>query len=105
MRKTQNAIKHVLTERYYAWEDAVELAKSDPTLEFTEKGVKYHKPRGTDRDEDAQWEDIDGDANEDTAVAESGDKATAAEGKPGQEKVDPSLPQDGGKGQQEVPRV
>lgn len=26
------AIKHTLTERFYTWEDAVEVAKSDPEL-------------------------------------------------------------------------
>lgn len=32
VNRTQRAIKHVLTERYYAWQEAVELAKSDPTV-------------------------------------------------------------------------
>lgn len=30
VRKTQNAIKHVLTERYYAWEDAREMINDTP---------------------------------------------------------------------------
>ena len=32
VRITQRAIKHALTERYYAWEDARRVAKNDPTV-------------------------------------------------------------------------
>lgn len=110
MRKTQNAIKHALTERYYAWEDAVKLAKVDPEIEFTETGVNYaNKDRSKeflDLDEDeSEWEDEEVVADEGTAEAESGDKATAAEGKPAQETVNPSISQNNGKGQQEAPKV
>lgn len=35
------AIKHVLTERYYAWEDAVKLAKDDPEINMSGKGQMY----------------------------------------------------------------
>ncbi|EHK22391.1 uncharacterized protein TRIVIDRAFT_149553 [Trichoderma virens Gv29-8] len=30
--KTMRAIKHALTERFYTWQDAVEVAKSDPEI-------------------------------------------------------------------------
>ncbi|KAK0714637.1 mitochondrial 39-S ribosomal protein L47 (MRP-L47)-domain-containing protein [Lasiosphaeris hirsuta] len=38
---TQKAIKHVLTERFYAWEDAVELAKSDPEINLSGDGPAF----------------------------------------------------------------
>ncbi|EJT77786.1 54S ribosomal protein L4 [Gaeumannomyces tritici R3-111a-1] len=41
VRRTMKAIKHVLTERYYAWEDAVELAKEDPEINMSGKGPMY----------------------------------------------------------------
>lgn len=44
VRKTQNAIKHALTERFYAWEDAVQLAKEDPEIKFKANGGVKYKP-------------------------------------------------------------
>lgn len=35
------AIRHVLTERYYLWEDAVELAKEDPEINLSGEGQVY----------------------------------------------------------------
>ena len=35
------AIKHTLTERYYAWQEAVELAKIDPEVDLTGNGPAY----------------------------------------------------------------
>ena len=32
------AIKHALTERYYAWEEASKLARSDPEVNLTGDG-------------------------------------------------------------------
>lgn len=32
VKKTMTSIRHVLTERFYTWEDAVELAKKDPEI-------------------------------------------------------------------------
>lgn len=34
IQKTQKAIKYTLTERYYAWEDALKLARADPEIEL-----------------------------------------------------------------------
>ncbi|KAF8464034.1 mitochondrial 39-S ribosomal protein L47 (MRP-L47)-domain-containing protein [Kalaharituber pfeilii] len=42
--RTQRAIKHVLTERYYAWQEALMLAKSDLEINMTGNGPVY-KPR------------------------------------------------------------
>lgn len=41
VRTTMRAIKHALTERYYAWEDAVEVAKSDPEINLSGDGVAF----------------------------------------------------------------
>jgi large subunit ribosomal protein L47 len=35
------SIRHVLTERYYLWEDAVELAKEDPEINLSGQGQVY----------------------------------------------------------------
>jgi len=34
-------IKHVLTERHYAWEDAVKLAEQDPEIDISGDGVVF----------------------------------------------------------------
>ena len=34
-------IKHVLTERFYAWEDAIKLAESDPEIDLSGKGPAF----------------------------------------------------------------
>lgn len=34
-------IKHVLTERFYAWEDAVKLAENDPEVNLSNEGAPY----------------------------------------------------------------
>ncbi|KAK8051355.1 hypothetical protein PG993_002740 [Apiospora rasikravindrae] len=39
--KTMKAIKHTLTERYYAWEDARELAEKDPEIDLSGEGNPY----------------------------------------------------------------
>lgn len=41
VRRTMKSIKHVLTERYYAWEDAVKLAKEDPEVNMSGEGPMY----------------------------------------------------------------
>lgn len=41
MRRTQRAIKHVLTERYYAWEESRKLAKTDPEVDLSGNGAAY----------------------------------------------------------------
>lgn len=35
------SIRHVLTERYYLWEDAVKLAKEDPEINLSGTGQAY----------------------------------------------------------------
>jgi large subunit ribosomal protein L47 len=35
------AIKHVLTERFYTWEDAVKVAETDPEVDLTGTGPAF----------------------------------------------------------------
>lgn len=41
VKATQRAIKHVLTERYYAYREARELAESDLEVDLSGQGVPY----------------------------------------------------------------
>lgn len=41
MRRTQRAIKQVLTERYYSWRDAEAIAKDDPEVDLSGNGPTY----------------------------------------------------------------
>lgn len=41
MRNTQRAIKQVLTERYYSWQEAQELAKTDEEVNLSGEGPAY----------------------------------------------------------------
>ena len=41
VRRTQQAIKHTLTERWYAWEDARKLAMDDESVDLTGEGPAY----------------------------------------------------------------
>lgn len=38
---TQKRIRHVLTERYYAWSEARELAETDPEVDLSGRGPAY----------------------------------------------------------------
>jgi large subunit ribosomal protein L47 len=35
------AIKHALTERFYAWEDAVKIAEDDPEVDLSGQGTPF----------------------------------------------------------------
>lgn len=41
VRNTQKSIKQVLTERYYSWQDAQEVAKSDGEVDLSGEGPAY----------------------------------------------------------------
>ncbi|KAF3941360.1 hypothetical protein ABW19_dt0204721 [Dactylella cylindrospora] len=41
VRDTQRAIKHALTERFYAWQEALKVADSDPEVDLSGKGPAY----------------------------------------------------------------
>ncbi|KAK3987813.1 mitochondrial 39-S ribosomal protein L47 (MRP-L47)-domain-containing protein [Cladorrhinum sp. PSN332] len=86
VKLTMRNIKHCLTERFYAWEDAVELAKNDPEVDLTGKGPAFTPSQYLE--EDASFEE----ATEQGAAFESA------------EAVDPStIPSD--KPQTEAPRA
>ncbi|KAJ6785506.1 hypothetical protein PWT90_04318 [Aphanocladium album] len=42
--KTMRAIKHTLTERQYIWEDATEVAESDPEIDLHAVDGQFYKP-------------------------------------------------------------
>jgi large subunit ribosomal protein L47 len=42
VRRTQRAIKQVLTERYYSWQDAEAIAKNDPEVDLSGEGPPYN---------------------------------------------------------------
>ncbi|CAZ85308.1 unnamed protein product [Tuber melanosporum] len=46
IRVTQRAIKHVLTERYYVWQEAQKIAATDPDIDLSDKGPAY-QPLGS----------------------------------------------------------
>lgn len=97
VRKTQNAIKHVLTERFYAWEDAVKLAETDPEIVFADNGVEYRPGAG-----DQGAEDVETLLEEDDETIL---KAAGAKGKISHAALDPSIPPNDGKGERTALRV
>lgn len=53
--KTMRAIKHALTERYYTWEDAVEVAMSDPEIDLLDDNGQVYKPSAYEDEVEADW--------------------------------------------------
>ena len=41
VKKTMRSIKHALTERFYVWEDAVNIARDDPEINMNGEGEAY----------------------------------------------------------------
>ncbi|KAL2753430.1 hypothetical protein ACRALDRAFT_1077508 [Sodiomyces alcalophilus JCM 7366] len=81
VKRTMKAIKHVLTERYYVWEDSYQLAKQDPEVNLSGKGEAY-TPLYEQQEEDF-------------FVKEDGEAAAGNEASPAQKaaedsRVDPS---------------
>lgn len=65
VRRTQRAIKQVLTERYYSWEDARDIAKDDAEVDLSGQGPAY-TPGEIPQDQMFEEEDVD----EELAAAE-----------------------------------
>jgi large subunit ribosomal protein L47 len=106
VRKTQAGIKHVLTERYYAWEDAVELARSDPEVNLSGLGPAY-VPSGSAsylENNEVPWEEEEKEKKGEAASgkADEGEAVSADENK---KTVDASTIPDPVKPQQEGPRA
>ncbi|KAG8166898.1 hypothetical protein KVR01_002587 [Diaporthe batatas] len=93
VRKTQAAIKHALTERFYAWEDARKLAKDDPEISLTGREPAYIPDESHLESEEAAWEDL------------PGEPGTAKETRTSEEAIDPSTIPSGQKVQADAPRV
>jgi large subunit ribosomal protein L47 len=51
------SIKHVLTERQYAWEDAVELAQQDPEINMSGEGPAFTPSSYLDAPEESPEEE------------------------------------------------
>jgi large subunit ribosomal protein L47 len=51
------SIKHVLTERQYAWEDAVELAQQDPEINMSGEGPVFTPSSYLDAPEESPEEE------------------------------------------------
>jgi large subunit ribosomal protein L47 len=49
VKKTQQAIRHALTERYYAWQDAHKIARTRSDIDLTGRGPAY-QPEVFDED-------------------------------------------------------
>ncbi|ROW09638.1 hypothetical protein VMCG_02675 [Cytospora schulzeri] len=102
VRKTQAGIKHVLTERFYAWEDARDLALNDPEINLSGKGPAY-VPSGSSsylENDQMPWEK----EQKETASGEAGElKAVSADD--AKKTVDASTIPDTVKSQQEAPRA
>ncbi|KAI9833548.1 MAG: 54S ribosomal protein L4 mitochondrial [Phylliscum demangeonii] len=52
VRWSQRAIKHVLTERFYAWDEARKLARTDPTIDLSQEGDMYQAQDWEDEGDD-----------------------------------------------------
>ncbi|KAF5009471.1 hypothetical protein FDECE_4306 [Fusarium decemcellulare] len=54
--KTQRAIKHALTERFYTWQDAVDVAMEDPEINMEGAAGQVYTPSAyEDEVEAAEW--------------------------------------------------
>lgn len=98
VRKTQAAIKHALTERYYAWEDARKLAEQDEEIDLSGTGPAY-APSDAHLEEAALDEEF-----EEQSAADGGSDA-AEETKSSEEAIDPSTIPNPAKTQTDAPRV
>lgn len=71
VQKTMRAIKHALTERYYTWQDAVDVARSDPEIDFESRDGQVYKPSAYEDDLEAS-ESWAAEADSQAAAAETG---------------------------------
>ena len=57
VRLTQRAIKQVLTERHYSWDEARKLARDDPEIDLSGEGPAY-TPSAFEEDYEDTEEDL-----------------------------------------------
>ncbi|KAM0432756.1 hypothetical protein ACHAPT_004458 [Fusarium lateritium] len=61
--KTQRAIKHALTERFYTWQDAVEVASGDPEINLGAANGQVYTPSAYEEEvEAAEWTQAEAEA-------------------------------------------
>ncbi|KAK6502124.1 54S ribosomal protein L4 mitochondrial [Arthrobotrys conoides] len=65
VRDTQRAIKHALTERYYAWQEALKVAESDSDIDLSGKGPAFN-PQNLDTDSSLPKQTSEGEAISET---------------------------------------
>lgn len=107
VRKTQAGIKHVLTERFYAWEDAQLLARLDPEINLSGRGPVY-VPDGSSSylENEMPWEKEEKETSKDEAGEEKSVSADEAKNTvDAKDTVDASTIPDTVKSQQEAPRA
>jgi large subunit ribosomal protein L47 len=90
------AIKHVLTERYYAWEDAVKLAEKDPEVNLSGDGPTFTPREFFEEDQEAA-------ALEEPAVSPMGEGVEQTEPGTGATLDPATIPSS--KPQSEAPRI
>lgn len=57
------SIKHALTERFYTWQDAVDVAMADPEINFAGKEGQVYTPSAYEDEYDAsEWTQPEGEA-------------------------------------------
>ncbi|EFQ27625.1 uncharacterized protein GLRG_02769 [Colletotrichum graminicola M1.001] len=92
---TMKAIKHVLTERFYVWEDARRLAEEDPEVDLSGEGEAYTPLSGYEDPTSNKYltEDVEVAAVESPAVAAPVEPETEnKEAAPQAEQAERSLP-------------
>ncbi|CAM1511408.1 Fc.00g089210.m01.CDS01 [Cosmosporella sp. VM-42] len=72
VQKTQRSIKHVLTERFYTWQDAVDVAMSDPEINLEGgDGQVYNPSAYEDEAGDPAWAQAEAEAEAEAAKEET----------------------------------
>ncbi|KAI3402137.1 hypothetical protein diail_66 [Diaporthe ilicicola] len=100
VRKTQAAIKHALTERFYAWEDARKLAQTDNDVNLSGEGPAYTPGLSSSEFEDTAQEETF------TEQRVAGERSEGTqENRPSEGAVDPSTIPDSAKPHAHAPRV
>ncbi|KAL0944259.1 mitochondrial 54S ribosomal protein uL29m [Colletotrichum truncatum] len=91
--KTMKAIKHVLTERFYVWEDARVIAENDPEIDLTNESGAYTPLNGHQYAEPVVEEQVAEEQVAEEHVAEESlpaEKEAAAEEVPAEQKKEPA---------------
>ncbi|KND93249.1 54S ribosomal protein L4, mitochondrial [Tolypocladium ophioglossoides CBS 100239] len=74
VQKTMRSIKHALTERFYTWEDAVDVARSDPEIDLEARDGQVYKPSAYEDEFEASesWTETGKDARASTKEGQAG---------------------------------